>query len=261
MQLKLASLLFFVLALCAYTSSALPTAHPITANDEVATLNERDVELVTFADHLAGDLEKRTVFPVNADAKLAAKIMVAVKAKVKADIVAKLSASVSEKLNASLDVKVKALGGILSVGDAKISAVQSAAIKNVQVKLNAAIEANLQTEVYAKIEADLLKVLKKHKKCSQDDLLKILIDLEAKLIAALKIKLPSICAKLKVDIKAAVDACIKDLQVNIPHILNVKISTSFKLDVAVKACVDLAVKICADLNAKVCAKAVLKALA
>ncbi|CAO3598342.1 unnamed protein product [Absidia cylindrospora] len=260
MQLKLASVLFFVLALCAYTSSALPSAHPITANDDVVALNERDVETVNFADHLSGELAKRTNFPVNADAKLAAKIMVAVKAKVKADVVAKLSASVSEKIKASLDIKVKALGGIISVGDAKISAVQSAAIKKIQVKLDASIEASLQTQVYAKIEADLLKTLKKHKKCSQEELLKILIDLEAKLIATLKVKLPTICAKLKADIQASIDACIKDLQINIPLLLSVKISSSFKVDVAVKACVDLAIKICADLNAKVCAKAVLKAL-
>lgn len=260
MQLKLASILFFVLALCAYTSSALPAAHPIAATDDLASLTERDIESVNFADHLAGELTKRTVFPVNADAELAAKIMVAVKAKVKADIVAKISASVSEKIKASLDIKAKALGGIISVGDARVRAAQSAALNKVEAKLNAAIEAQLKTEVYANIKADLLKALKKHKKCSEADLLKILVDLEAKLIATLKVKLPSICANIKADIKAALDVCIKDIEVKIPFVLEIKVSTSLKVDVAVKACVDLAVKICADLNANVCAKAILKAL-
>jgi hypothetical protein len=89
MQLKLATLLFFVLALCAYTSSALPSAHPVDIE-----LTERDLETVSFADHLSGELAKRTNYPVKADAKLAAKIMVAIKAKVKADVTAKISASV-----------------------------------------------------------------------------------------------------------------------------------------------------------------------
>lgn len=127
MQLKLFSALFFVLGLCAYTTWALPHS-----NHE---LTERDGS-VAFAEHLSQELAKRTNYPVKGDADLAAKIMVAVKAKVKADIVAKISASVSEKIKASLDIKVKALLGIVSIGDAKITARQSAAIKKVQGNVN-----------------------------------------------------------------------------------------------------------------------------
>lgn len=126
MQLKLFSVLFFVLGLCAYTTWALPYS--------IQELTERDGS-VAFAEHLSQDLAKRTRYPVKGDADLAAKIMVAVKAKVKADIVAKISASVSEKIKASLDIKVKALLGIVSIGDAKITARQSVALKKVQGKV------------------------------------------------------------------------------------------------------------------------------
>ncbi|ORZ23329.1 hypothetical protein BCR42DRAFT_404505 [Absidia repens] len=240
MQLKLASLLFFVLALCAYTTSALPSAHPI---DVDVSLKERDIETISFAEHLSGDLAKRTIFPINTDAKLTAKIMVAIKAKVKADVVAKMSASVSEKMKASFDIKVKVLGGLISLGDARISARQSAAINKAQGKVSASIEANLETEVYAPIEAELNKLLKKKKKVSQADLMKILTNVEAKLIAKLKIKLPEICAKLKASIQASVEACIKDLAINIPLILTIKINSASRSML-------LSRPACADLNAK-----------
>lgn len=93
MQLKLATLLFFVLALCAFTSSALPTARPVEAD---LSLNERDIEAISFTEHVSSVLAKRTTFPIKNDDKLHANIMVAIKAKVKGDIVARISGSVSE---------------------------------------------------------------------------------------------------------------------------------------------------------------------
>lgn len=91
-------------------------------------------------------------------------------------------------------------------------------------------------------------------------MLKIIAKLEGKLIAKLKVKLPQICAKIKTDIQASVDAAIKDLEVNIPLILTIKINSSFKLDIAIKTFVNVAAKICADLKAKADAHAILRNL-
>ncbi|ORX48045.1 hypothetical protein DM01DRAFT_1377005 [Hesseltinella vesiculosa] len=205
----------------------------------------------------AGDLMKRTSFPVTVDAKLKADISAAIKADIKANVLAKISASVSEQVKATLDVKVSALGGIISIGDAKLSIEEDAQLKKLAASVEASIEAKLGLGAYADIDVQLDRLLGNKKTCSEKDLETIIAKLEAKLIAKLKVELPKICLGLKADIKAAVDLCIKNLEINIPLLLDIKVSASVKVNAIVKLCADVAVKVCAKLDAKVCAKAVI----
>ncbi|KAI8063884.1 hypothetical protein BC940DRAFT_335612 [Gongronella butleri] len=268
MQSRVLALLCLICALFAVTTSAMPAAYnALEKRSDLPVDVELPVELSEFdlkkrndAEDAVSELVKRTSFPVNVDAKLKAKISAAIKANVKANILAKISASVSEEVKATLDIKVKALGGLISIGDAKLTVHEKAALKKLSANLEAAISAKLDIEVYANLDAEIEKLLGHKKTCSEKDLLKILVKLEASLIAKLKVKLPKICLGLKAQIQAAVDACIKDLEINIPLLLDVKVSASIKINVLIKACVDAAVKICADLSAKVCAQAVLQAL-
>lgn len=85
MQFKLTSLFFFVFALFAVTSYALPTG---VADEAIKNLDLATPEVVN-------ELAKRTNYPVKGDKNLALKIMAEIKAKVHAEIVASVSATVS----------------------------------------------------------------------------------------------------------------------------------------------------------------------
>ncbi|KAI8333152.1 hypothetical protein BC941DRAFT_380802, partial [Chlamydoabsidia padenii] len=252
MQLKLTCLLFFVLALCAHTTSALPAAMPVDLG-----LTERDIETVSFADHLSGELAKRAIFPLPVNAQLANKIMLGIKGQVSTDISAKISASVSNSASTSLDIKVKLFGGIITLGDAKLHAIQTFAAKQIEGKITASIDASLENDVYGSLQVDLNNLLKGLNALSQNDLLNILIELEKTLNAKLKVELPTIVTNLKPTIKNSVNGVIKDLKFAIPFLFSITINSTFQIDVAVKACIDLAVKITAELDATASAKALL----
>ncbi|CAO3648389.1 unnamed protein product [Cunninghamella echinulata] len=249
MQFKLTSLFFFVFALFAVTSYALPTGVDTAVDD-----------LSIGTNGLANDLVKRTNYPVKGDKNLAVKIMAEIKAKVHAEIVASVSATVCEKLVANLDLDVEALGGIISIEDVNIHVAQKALIKDLKLKVAAEIDAQLDAKVYANIEVQLLKLLQKKGKCSRQDLEKILIEIEASLKKQLKVKLPKICLSLKAKLDALINLSIKAIKIQLGWLLKVKLGASVKFEAAIKACVDVAIKLCAAIDVKACAKAIVKLL-
>ncbi|KAF7730668.1 hypothetical protein EC973_001617 [Apophysomyces ossiformis] len=250
MKFRFASAFFLVLALFAFSTSALPT----TPADDLSVVPTEEIGDLGLA-----NLVKRHNFPAKIDDKLIAKVMVQIKAQVYAKVVVNFSATLCEKIKAGLNVSAKILGGVVTLDDLNIEARQSAALKNVKLNIEAKLNAELKANVYADIEVQLRKLCL-GKTLTQDQLLKILIDIEAKLKAKLKVELPKLQAKLKVDIKAAIAACIKKLTVKIPPIATITASAKVDVDVALKACLDAAIKACATIDATVAAKALLKAL-
>ncbi|CAO3630636.1 unnamed protein product [Cunninghamella blakesleeana] len=252
MQFKLTSLFFFVFALFAVTSYALPSGYATAVTEDA--IDKLDTTKASL------DLIKRTKYPIKGDKVLAKKLMAEIRANVKANILVAISASVTEQLKGSLKIDLDLLGGLISAKGIKLSFVEKLAINDLKVRIRDELDVNLEAEVYTGLEVELLKLLQKKGKCTEKDILDILIKIEAKLKAQLKIKLPKLCLGLKARLSALLDACVKSIQIKIPSLLSITLSASLKLNVALQACVDLAVKLCADLNVKACASAVLKAV-
>ncbi|KAG1470970.1 hypothetical protein G6F56_002383 [Rhizopus delemar] len=240
MKFQFASLLLFLLAVIVSTS-----ASPI---------NERDIEspLVQLA-------ERGRSFPVKPDDTLVVDIMAAVKAQLKVDVFAQITATFCEKLKASLDIKAKILGGIISIGDLKIKAIQSAVIKKLKVRLDADIEADVKADVYVPLEADLRKLLGSSP-LTETELLKILVDIEVKAKALVKVALPKINVDLKAKIDEELSVAIKKAEVNIPLIADVQISADIDESATLDACINVAAKACLAINVDAEAKVILKGL-
>jgi hypothetical protein len=126
------------------------------------------------------------------------------------------------------------------------------------VKIQAQLEAKLDAEVYAQIEVYLNKAL--GSSCDEDELLKILLCIDAKLAALLKVNLPKIAANIAADVKAAIDVGIKHAKVTIPLLLEVDISLKVDVAVTLQACVKAVISACADISTKVWANAIVNAV-
>lgn len=253
--MKASLLLFTLVALFffASTTNALPTY-----SDDVV-LGRRDIEA------LIPELQKRTGHKTTSQhwAKkdiptLAAKIMVQIKAKVTASIVADISAKFCDDVKANLNINLKALLGIIEIDDAHISLAQKTVLNGLNAKVSASITAQLETQVYASIQADLLKAL--GSSCDEAKLLKVLLEIDAKLAALLKVKLPIIAVNISADVKAAVDVGIKHAKITVPLLLTIDVSLDVDVTVTLKACVKVAIKACADIKAKAWAQAVVNAV-
>ncbi|KAG1582338.1 hypothetical protein G6F48_009225 [Rhizopus delemar] len=242
MRFQLASLLVFFLALV-FSASASPIA-------------ERDVKP---SSHLVDLAERSISYPVKPDDTLVVDIMAAVKAKLNVDIFAQISATFCEKLQASLDVKAKILGGIISIGDLQIKAIQSAVVKNLKVRLDADIKAEVDANVYVPLEADLRKLLGSTP-LTKDQLLKVLVDLEVEAKALVQVELPKLEVKLKAKIEEELSLAIKDAEVNIPLIADVKITANIDESAVLDACIDVAVKACVAIDVDAEASVILNGL-
>ncbi|KAG0165573.1 hypothetical protein DFQ28_009905 [Apophysomyces sp. BC1034] len=239
MKFRFASALFFIFALFAFTASALPTVPGADVETNLFDPNQVISDL---------GLVKRHGNTIKVDNSVIVKIMASLKAQVNAKVVVDFSATLCEKVKASLDIKASILGGIISIGDAKIQAIQTATIKKLSAKIQAKLAARLDVSVYADVEVYLRKLCL-GKTLTADELLKILIDLEVKVAATIEVKLPEIKADLKADIKAAIAASLKNVEVNIPIIAHITINANVNVDVALKACLDAVVVVCAKIKA------------
>ncbi|RCH87230.1 hypothetical protein CU098_000289, partial [Rhizopus stolonifer] len=167
-------------------------------------------------------------------ASLYAEVMAKIEAQVQAKVLAQISASFCEKVSAHLDVSTSLLNGVVSA-DVGVSAVEKLAINK-------------------------LKKQGGSKKLTQKQLLKILVQVEAKLKEYLKAELPTIGAHLKFRTNAQVNVALKKIAVNIPHLAEASVKANFDAKAAVSASVAVGVKVSAKLNATQAAKAILKAL-
>ncbi|KAH8555808.1 hypothetical protein BGW37DRAFT_419345 [Umbelopsis sp. PMI_123] len=209
------------------------------------------------------ELQKRHGKPAHTWTKkeiptLAADIMVQIKAKVKASILVDISTKFCDDIKASLDVSLKALLGIVEIDDAHIALAQKTVVNGLDAKIQADIEAKLDVDVYAQIEVALKKAL--GNSCDEAKLLKALLDIDAKLAALLKVKLPKIAADIAADVKAAIDVGIKQAKVTIPLLLEVDVSLKVDVAVTLKACVKAVISACADITAKAWAQAIVNAV-
>ncbi|KAG2172463.1 hypothetical protein INT44_006636 [Umbelopsis vinacea] len=251
MKFSLCIFTFIALFFFATTTNALPQY----SSDVV--LGRRDIE------RLIPELEKRNGKTSQKWTKkqiptLAADIMIQIKAKVKASILVDITTKFCDDIKASLDINLKALLGIIEIDDAHVALAQKTVIKGLDVKIQAQIEAQLDAQVYAQIEVALTKAL--GSSCDEDKLLKVLLEIDAKLAALLKVKLPKIAASISADVKAAIDLGIKHAKVKIPLLLDIDISLNVDVAVTLKACVKAVISACADISAKVWAKAILNAV-
>ncbi|KAG1470971.1 hypothetical protein G6F56_002384 [Rhizopus delemar] len=197
-------------------------------------------------------------YPVQAGASLYAEVMAKIEAQVQAKVLAQISASFCEKVSAHLDVSTSLLNGVVSA-DVGVSAVEKLAINKLKVDVEADLKAKAKVYVYAKVEA-YLKKQGGSKKLTQKQLLKILVQVEAKLKEYLKAELPTIGAHLKFRTNAQVNVALKKIAVNIPHLAEASVKANFDAKAAVSASVAVGVKVSAKLNATQAAKAILKAL-
>ncbi|CAO3698056.1 unnamed protein product [Rhizopus stolonifer] len=197
-------------------------------------------------------------YPVQAGTSLYAEVMAKIEAQVQAKVLAQISASFCEKVSAHLDVSTSLLDGAVSA-NVGVSAVEKLAINKLKVDIEADLKAKAKVYVYAKVEAYLKKQCGS-KKLTQKQLLKILVQVEAKLKEYLKAELPTIGAHLKFRTNAQVNAALKQIAINIPHLAQASVKANFDAKAAVSASVAVGVKVSAKLNATQAAKVILKAL-
>ncbi|KAI9279563.1 hypothetical protein BY458DRAFT_502186 [Sporodiniella umbellata] len=241
MKFHLASIFFFFMAMV-ISNSASPIA-------------ERDLAAPSLV-HLA---ERHVTYPCKPDDTLVVDILAAIKAHLKVKVFAQITANFCEKLQANLEVKAKILGGIISIGELQIKAIQSAVIKNLKVRLDADLEADVDAKVYVPIKADI-KALLGSTPLTKEELLKILVDIELKVQALVKVELPKIGVDLKAKVKEEIDISIKKAEVNIPLIAKVDINAKIDEAATLDACVKVAIEACVALDAKAEALLILQGL-
>ncbi|KAF7727211.1 hypothetical protein EC973_007909 [Apophysomyces ossiformis] len=251
MQLK--TLFVFLLGLFAFTCSAAPTVHTKVQVASAIQVNNTQPP-ATF--HYT-NLIKRTTFPVKPDEDLRVKIIAAVKAKVKADILSTISASITEQVKASLNVHVKILGGLIKVGNAQISAIQSAAIKGLKLKVEGRVDSDVDANVYADLDAKLKRRLTGKHVLFERELLKLLGQVEGDVVSKLKVELPKIQTDLKTFIKTAVHAHLHDVEVNVPFILTIRVDADLDVTIAAEACVNAALRALSRVDIKAAARAIM----
>lgn len=150
-------------------------------------------------------------------------------------------------------------GGLVTIGDAHLKTIQSAAIKNLKVSFDAELRAQVQAKVYDKLEVSLKKSLGSSI-LDQAKFLAILNKFEADAKATIKVQLPKIGAQLTLKAKNQIDAAINDVNVNIPLVGHITISVGVNAKTTINTTIKTALKACAKLNAKASALAILKAL-
>ncbi|KAG0168766.1 hypothetical protein DFQ28_004311 [Apophysomyces sp. BC1034] len=251
--MQLRSVFLLLLGLFAFTCSAAPTAYASAKVASAIQVNHTEPPAVFHYTNLI----KRTTFPVKADEDLRVKIIAAVKAKVKADILTSITASFSEQIKASLNIHVKILGGLIKVGNAQISAIQSAAVNGLKIRIEGKVDADVEANVYADIDAKLKRKLTGKQTFLERELLKLLMDVEGQVVSKLKVELPKIQADLKGFIKTAVHAHLHDVEVNIPFILTIRVDADLDVTIAAEACVKAALSALAHVDIKAAAKALL----
>lgn len=224
-------------------------------------------------------VERNLKFPVKANDGLVAQIMTSVKADLNAKVFATVTATVNlyqlqlkqystltntsfqfcEQAAASLKIHASILGGLVKVGEVHLKAIESAAAKNVKV----GFEANLQTEVEAKIYAPLEVSLRKScgsQLLDQVKLLSILTELEAQAQALIKVQLPKIGVSLRAKAKEQIEVAAKGIEVNIPLILQISVDATVNEKATLDASIAAGLQVCAKLVAKDAAKVILAAL-
>lgn len=198
-------------------------------------------------------------YPVKANDALIAKVMASVEAQVYTKVLAKVTANFAEELSASLDIKASLLGGAVQIGDLHIKAIQKAAVKKLKAEFDAELKAQVKAKVFKEIEV-LLRKKCGHKSLTEKQLLKILIDVEAKLKQSLKVELPKIGVSLKLKAKEQIEVTLKNLKVDIPLIAKISVNASINEKAAIDSCISVGVKACAKLNATESAKLIIKGL-
>ncbi|KAI8140383.1 hypothetical protein BJV82DRAFT_581350 [Fennellomyces sp. T-0311] len=199
-------------------------------------------------------------------ADISAKAIAEIQAILKAKISAKVAASLEQSLEASLSVKLDILGGLVKIGNAEISAVQRAALKNLKAKIEAKIDAALKSKIFVGAEADLTAALETvtgllpSGLLPEEKLLPIVADIVADIKADLKLELPEIMADLSADIAAEVDVEIKDLSVTVPLIISIEINADIDFDLEINAAVKVALSALAKLDVDAAARVVVKEL-
>ena len=169
-------------------------------------------------------------------------------------------------MEASLSIKLDILGGLVKVGDAEISAVQKAALKNLKANIEAKIDAALKANVFVGAEADLSEVLSTvtgvlpSGLIPEEKLLPIVVDVITSIKANLKVELPTIMADLAADIESEIDVEIKDLAVTVPLVLDLEIDANLDIDVEIKAAVKASLAALAKLDVNAAARVIVKDL-
>jgi hypothetical protein len=151
------------------------------------------------------------------------------------------------------------LGGLVTIGDAHLKVIQSAAVKNLKASFDAELRARVQASVYDKLQVSLKKSLGTSI-LDQAKFLSILKDFETQAKATIKVQLPKIGAQLTLKAKSQIDVAINDIEVNIPLVAHITISAGVNAKVTINTTIKTALKACAKLDAKASASAILKSL-
>ena len=149
---------------------------------------------------------------------------------------------------------------MVEISESHRKTIQYAAVKNLRTSFDSDLRVHLQASIYEKLEITLKKSLHGKTVRNSSELLCILKDFQVKAKALIKIQLPKIGASLTLKAKSHVDAAIKHVDVNIPLLAHVSITSKVCAKSTMSATIKVAIKACAKLDAKASAMVILKHL-